>query len=127
MSSGLESKLNLLGSCGCTNLGDVCYCPTQGVIQTLSRKYSLAIIGLIGNHGRMRFNAIMDHFQGMSPKTLTDRLRELEEAGFLLRHTFSEIPPRVEYSLTAKGRETRELIKPFMEWVSRESMKLTQD
>jgi len=90
------------------------------MVQTLSRKYALAIIGLVGNHGAMRFNSIMEHFKGISPKTLTDRLRELEDDGLIARRTFDEIPPRVEYWLTKRGEQVRELIKPLMEWVSKQ-------
>lgn len=50
-----------------------------------------------------RFNQLERSLQGMSPKTLSERLRTLEEEGIILRQTFAEIPPRREYSLSEKG------------------------
>lgn len=96
-----------------------CYCPVDGVISVLGRKFALPIIGLIGNHPSIRFNAIEEHLPALNPRTLTDRLRELEEAGLLRRESFREMPRRVEYSLTREGREVWELVKPLMAWADR--------
>jgi DNA-binding HxlR family transcriptional regulator len=51
-----------------------------------------------------RFGELRDSLAGISPKTLTDRLRDLESAGVLSRTMYPEIPPRVEYRLTDLGR-----------------------
>jgi DNA-binding HxlR family transcriptional regulator len=53
--------------------------------------------------GCRRFGELQRSLAGISPKTLSDRLRRLEEAGVLSRTCFAEVPPRVEYSLTLKG------------------------
>jgi len=110
----------LLRSCkDCeTKSGDVCYCPVEGVIEVVGRRYALQIIGLVGNHGSLRFKDIQSHFRRLSSRTLSERLRELESEGILLRKSYPEIPPRVEYSLTRKGTQFRELIKPLMEWAA---------
>lgn len=55
---------------------------------------------------------------GISPKTLADRLKELEDANIIKREAFAEIPPRVEYSLTKEGIELRNAVIPLMEWAS---------
>jgi len=60
---------------------------------------------MIGNYETIRFNKIMKNLNSISPKTLTDRLKELEKAGLIKREIFAEIPPRVEYSLTLDGIE----------------------
>lgn len=60
----------------------------------------------------------MRELPGISPKALTDRLRELEKTGLIKREMFPEIPPRVEYSLTDDGLDLRNLIKPLMEWAA---------
>ena len=97
---------------------DVCYCPVEGVVEVVSGRYALPIIGLVGNHDRIRFNDILYHFNNLSPNTLAVRLKELEKHGLVERRSFAEIPPRVEYSLTKRGRELREAIKPLMAWAS---------
>ncbi|MDD1666788.1 MAG: helix-turn-helix transcriptional regulator, partial [Methanomicrobiales archaeon] len=81
----------------------VCLCPLEGVIDTISKKWALLIINILGNHGRLRFNELMSGLEGISPKTLTDTLRLLQEEELIRRDAFAEIPPRVEYSLTADG------------------------
>ena len=58
----------------------------------------------------------MEHLNKISPKSLTDRLKELEAEGLVKREAFAEIPPRVEYSLTQDGVELRRLIMPIMKW-----------
>lgn len=97
---------------------DVCLCPLEGVINVISKKWALVIVGAIGNHQKLRFNEIMKSLGGISPKTLADRLKELEKAGLIKREAFAEIPPRVEYSLTEDGIELRSRVKPLMEWAA---------
>jgi len=97
---------------------DVCLCPLEGIIEVISRKWALQIIGVIGNHEKLRFNEIMERLNKISPKALTDRLKELETRGLVKREAFAQIPPRVEYSLTEDGLELRKLIIPLMKWVS---------
>ena len=60
--------------------------------------------------GAMRFNALRTKLGPISSKTLSSRLKLLEELGFVQRQAFLEIPPRVEYHLTAQGRELGEVI-----------------
>lgn len=97
---------------------DVCLCPVEGIVEVISRKWALQIIGVIGNRGKLRFNEIMERLGKISPKALTDRLKELETMCLIKREVFAEIPPRVEYSLTRDGFELRKLIIPLMEWAS---------
>ena len=61
--------------------------------------------------GRSRFCELERSLSGISPRTLSLRLRALEEQGIVERHTFPEVPPRVEYSLTPKGEALVPLIE----------------
>jgi len=61
--------------------------------------------------GRTRFCELERSLAGISPRTLSLRLRALEEEGVVERHTFPEVPPRVEYSLTEKGQALLPLIE----------------
>jgi len=101
----------------------ICFCPVEGIIHVLSKKWALVIIGTISNYGKIRFNQILKNLEGISPKTLADRLKELEKAGLLKRDAFPEIPPRVEYSLTQDGKEARNAILPLMDWAHKKSIK----
>lgn len=112
-------KQNNSGACARPESPDVCLCPLDGIINTISKKWTLQIIGMIGNHQKLRFSEIMKKLGKISPKTLADRLKELEMAGLIKREAFAEIPPRVEYSLTEDGLEIRDLMIPLMKWASR--------
>lgn len=91
-------------------------CPIQGVIDIVSKKWALLIVGVLGNKARLRYGEIMQQLKGISPKTLADTLKELEFAGIVRRQSFSEIPPRVEYTLTGDGVQLRKAIIPLIEW-----------
>ena len=54
----------------------------------------------------------------VSPKTLSDTLKDLQKEGLITRESFSEIPPRVEYSLTHDGVELRKSIIPLLKWAA---------
>jgi len=97
---------------------DVCLCPLEGVIDVISKKWSLLVIAVVGNNHKLRFNEITKNLDGISPKTLANILKELQTSGLVKREAFAEIPPRVEYSLTKDGVELRNAIKPLMHWAS---------
>lgn len=96
----------------------VCYCPLEGVIDVISKKWALLIINAIGNYGSLRFNKLMEELHGISPKTLADTLKQLRNEQLLKRESFAEIPPRVEYSLTKDGQGLREAVVPILKWAA---------
>lgn len=65
----------------------------------------------------VRYKQFRQLLKGFSSKTLAQRLKELENAGILERHAYNEIPPRVEYKLTAKGQELVESIINLLQWM----------
>ena len=73
-------------------------------------KWTLLVIRDLAD-GRSRFCELERSLEGISPRTLSLRLRALEEQGVVQRQTFPEVPPRVEYALTAKGRALLPLIE----------------
>jgi DNA-binding HxlR family transcriptional regulator len=81
------------------------------------------IIGTISNYDKIRFNALLKNIKNISPKMLSDRLKELNEAGLIKRDVFPEIPPKVEYSLTQDGIEVRDAMIPLMKWAHNKSLK----
>src|SRR3989337_287974 len=84
--------------------GYICWCSSEGIMGILSKKWALLIISAIGNNQKMRYSELEKKLGEISPKTLADRLKELESASLIKRESFAEIPPRVEYSLTKEGR-----------------------
>ncbi len=96
----------------------VCYCPLEGIIDIISKKWALLIINSIGNYGSLRFNKLMEELHGISPKTLADTLKQLQIEGLLKRESFAEIPPHVEYSLTEDGKGLRGAVVPILRWAA---------
>jgi DNA-binding HxlR family transcriptional regulator len=96
----------------------ICFCPLEGVINVISKKWALLMINAIGNCERIRFNDLTKELGGISPKTLSDTLKELHKEGLIKRESFAEIPPRVEYSLTKDGVELRKSIIPLLKWAA---------
>ncbi len=85
-----------------SNHVDDVICPVARTAEIISGKWTLLIIRDLAS-GVKRFNQLERSLHGISPKTLSERLRSLEEEGIIIRQTFAEVPPRVEYSLTEKG------------------------
>ncbi len=83
----------------------------------ISKKWALLVINTIGNAQKIRYNGIRDILGEINSKVLSDRLKELEEAGLIRREAYAEIPPRVEYSLTEDGETLRNAIVPLMKWI----------
>ena len=78
-------------------------CPVTACAEILSGKWTILLIRDLAD-GRSRFSELERSLEGISPRTLSLRLRALEEQGIVERRTFPEVPPRVEYTLTDKGR-----------------------
>ncbi len=83
---------------------DDAICPVARTAEIISGKWTLLIIRDLVS-GVKRFNQLERSLHRISPKTLSERLRSLEEEGIIVRQTFAEVPPRVEYSLTEKGHD----------------------
>ena len=78
-------------------------CPVSACAEILAGKWTILLIRDLAE-GRSRFCELERSLEGISPRTLSLRLRALEQHGIVERRTFPEVPPRVEYSLTDKGR-----------------------
>jgi DNA-binding HxlR family transcriptional regulator len=85
-------------------------CPVCRTAEIVCGKWTLLVIRDLAA-GRTRFCELERSLKGISPRTLSLRLRALEEEGIVERHTYPEVPPRVEYALTEKGRALLPLIE----------------
>lgn len=85
-------------------------CPVCRTADVISGKWTLLIIRDLADSS-LRFCELERSLSGISPRTLSLRLRALEEQGIVERQTFPEVPPRVEYALTDKGTALVPLIE----------------
>jgi DNA-binding HxlR family transcriptional regulator len=97
----------------------ICLCPLEGIINIIAKKWAILVISIIGHHEKIRFNDIMQRLDGISPKTLTDVLKDLKKENLIHRESFAEIPPRVEYSLTEDGKQLCEAVLPLIRWAEK--------
>ncbi len=94
-------------------------CPIRNIIARIGDKWSLlAMHTLLQNSDPMRFSAIRNSLPDISQKVLTSTLKNLEQDGFVIRKVFPEVPPRVEYSITERGRSFMTACRPMVEWAS---------
>ena len=93
-------------------------CPFQQAIDLLSKKHALTIIWLLQQEEPRRFNDIKRTL-GINPVSLSQRLEELQQHGIIARKTFNETPPRVEYRLTAKGKDLTHVMDQLDAWATR--------
>lgn len=84
-------------------------CPMAGLLETLTRPWTLHVLWALSNNGPMRFGALRRSIEGVSSRVLTDRLRVLEEKGFIYRDYKPSIPPEVTYGLTKRTAEIQEV------------------
>ncbi len=90
-------------------------CPVTRVMSLIGYKWSGLVVWQLMD-GPKRHGELLRALPGISPKTLTDRLRELEAERVLVRRVFAEVPPRVEYELTARGRSLHEIYQAIVRW-----------
>ena len=90
-------------------------CPVAATMGVIGGKWKPIILYLI-SHDVNRFGEMFRMIEGISKKMLTAQLRELEADGIINRKVFAEVPPRVEYSISDKGRSLQPLIVAMREW-----------
>jgi DNA-binding HxlR family transcriptional regulator len=90
-------------------------CPVCRTADLVCGKWTLLLVRELAE-GTSRFCELERSLTGISPRTLSLRLRALEEEGIVERHTFPEVPPRVEYALTPKGQALLPIIEDMRTW-----------
>jgi DNA-binding HxlR family transcriptional regulator len=90
-------------------------CAVEATLQFIDGKWKGVILWhLMG--GTLRFSGIRRLLPGVTQRTLTNQLRELEADGFVARQVYAEVPPKVEYSLTERGRTLEPIIRALKAW-----------
>ena len=90
-------------------------CPSRAILELIADKWTLLLLPALRD-GRMRNGDLMRLIGGVSQKMLTQTLRELERNGLVHRIDHQEVPPRVEYELTALGRSLSDLTRQLGNW-----------
>jgi DNA-binding HxlR family transcriptional regulator len=90
-------------------------CPIDQTARVIGAKWTPLIVRDLAS-GLKRFNELERSLYGISPKTLSERLRRLEAEGIVTRRCFAEAPPRVEYTLTEKGRALAPIIDSMRQY-----------
>lgn len=90
-------------------------CPVEAALEQIAGKWKgLIIFHLLDE--TLRFSELSRRAVNVTQRSLTKQLRELEADGIVHREVFAEVPPRVEYSLTEKGRSLRTVIESLRDW-----------
>jgi DNA-binding HxlR family transcriptional regulator len=91
-------------------------CPIEAAIDIIGSKWTFLIIRDLLMDGTLRFGDFLRSLENISPKTLSVRLKELEKYGIVNRKVYPEIPPRVEYTLTEKGKNLESIFIELKKW-----------
>jgi DNA-binding HxlR family transcriptional regulator len=98
-------------------------CPLARTLDIIGERWSVLILRDLFLQGARKFQDFESSLSGISPNTLSARLKRLEEAGIIERRFYAEHPPRAEYVLTAKGRELGPVMKALRAWGERHTEK----
>ena len=95
-------------------------CPIRNVLSRICDKWSLLVIYTLKTHPDepMRFNMLRKQIPDISQKMLTSTLRTLETDGYVTRHVYAEVPPRVEYQLTARTHTLIPIVESLIDWAA---------
>jgi DNA-binding HxlR family transcriptional regulator len=91
-------------------------CPISPVVDLVFSRWTTPILWTLHAHGRQRFVELQRGIGGITPKVLTQRLRQLERDGLIVRTYFPEVPPRVEYEISDLGRSLAPLFAALADW-----------
>jgi DNA-binding HxlR family transcriptional regulator len=93
-------------------------CPIGPVVDIVFSRWTTPILWTLNEHGRQRFVEMERRISTITPKVLTQRLRQLERDGLIVRTYHPEVPPRVEYEISDLGRSLAPLFAHLADWAS---------
>ena len=94
-------------------------CPVARTLDIIGDSWTILILRDLALEGPRRFQDLERSVAGISPNTLSARLKRLEEHGIIERRFYEQHPPRAEYLLTEKGQELRTVVRAMKEWGTR--------
>ncbi|MFF9488283.1 winged helix-turn-helix transcriptional regulator [Streptomyces sp. NPDC014676] len=93
-------------------------CPVSPVVDIVFSRWTTPVLWTLHTYGRQRFVELQRRIGGVTPKVLTQRLRQLERDGLVVRTYHPEVPPRVEYEISALGLSLAPLFAHLSEWAA---------
>jgi DNA-binding HxlR family transcriptional regulator len=93
-------------------------CPVRNVLDRFGDKWSTLVILILGDAGTLRFNELHRLMETVSEKMLTVTLKKLDADGLVKRTLYPQVPPRVEYVLTERGRSLLPLLQGLVVWAN---------
>ena len=93
-------------------------CPVRNVLNRVGDKWSMLVLFTLESTPTIRFKELQRNIPDISQKMLTTTLKTLEADGLIMRKAYPEIPPRVEYELTSRGKSLLPLIDNLLSWAS---------
>jgi len=94
--------------------------PFGYTLSLVSGKWKMVIIYILAEENPIRYNELQRQIGGITYKTLSSQLKELEEYGLIIRKEYPQIPPKVEYSLSERGSSLMPILKEMCKWGSKE-------
>src|SRR5580698_6009010 len=94
-------------------------CPIARTLDIIGERWTILILRDLVVSGPRKFQDLERSLAGISPNTLSARLKTLEENGIVERRFYADHPPRAEYLITTKGRELRPILKTLKKWGER--------
>src|SRR5260221_4313 len=91
------------------------HCSVAKTLKIIGRRWTMLLLHNLFE-GKNRFGELERALEGVSPKTLSLRLKELEKDGIIAKKIFAEVPLHVEYSLTEKGKSLKEIFSALEQW-----------
>jgi len=98
-------------------------CPTELTLCVISGKWKILVIHWL-LQGTRRFNQLQRELGGITHRTLTKQLREMEQDGLVVRKDYGEIPPRVDYKLTPLGKSLEPILLSMEDWALKHGHKV---
>jgi DNA-binding HxlR family transcriptional regulator len=91
-------------------------CPVARTLEIIGERWTVLILRDLILDGPRKFQDLLTSLSGISPNTLSARLKTLEDSGIIERRFYEEHPPRAEYVLTEKGLELRPVLRTLRDW-----------
>lgn len=101
-------------------------CRVEDALSILVGKWKPIILLHLLQKGTLRFSELKRSLPGVTQKMLTKQLRELEDEAIVKRVVYPQVPPKVEYSITAYGKELEPILEAMHEWGTKHAMRKMQ-